>query len=503
MNVIIDAEFNPVPSLQQIAKVQLAKTAPNAAAVAVFVKSEGALPDALDLTREQLELAGFAGKKSDALLLPGETVKVLVGIGKGFKTAAEIRNAVACFTRNAAKFSELAVELDALTLDGVPAREAAQAAAEGALLARYAYEPLKNKQNLVALETLTLIGENSEAAAGAERGTILATADRLARDLGNTPPRHLNAYKFAEVAERVGPEYGLEVEVFGREEIIEMGLGGLLGVNAGSVQDPRLIKVSYRPEGATEHIGLVGKGIMYDSGGISLKPSNASHCSMKMDMMGAAAVFSAMTALKELGVKTRVTGFLMCTDNMPSGSATKLGDVLTMRNGKTVEVRNTDAEGRLVLGDGIALAAELEVDAIVDVATLTGAAMMALGTQTAAVFANNDTVAQQLQDAGKKSDETLWRLPLDLRLKKAMKSNVADFANIGANEGGAITAALFLNEFVAGTPWGHIDIAGPMESNSDDLWRSAGSTGYATRLLAEFAADFKKPSGDTVGTELE
>jgi leucyl aminopeptidase len=216
---------------------------------------------------------------------------------------------------------------------------------------------------------------------------------------------------------------------------------------------------------------------------------------MKLDMMGAAAVFAAMTALRELGAGVAVTGWLMCTDNMPSGSATKLGDVLTIRGGTTVEVKNTDAEGRLVLADGLTLATEEErrPDAIVDIATLTGAAMAALGTRTAAMLANDDAVAAQLQAAADTTDENIWRMPLDHRYREQLKSDVADLSNIGGQYAGAILAALFLNEFVDGLPWGHLDIAGTMQSERDDLWRSTGSTGFGARLLAEFATAFERP----------
>jgi leucyl aminopeptidase len=221
------------------------------------------------------------------------------------------------------------------------------------------------------------------------------------------------------------------------------------------------------------------------------------HAAMKFDMMGAAAVFSSMTALRELGVKTAVTGWLMCTDNMPSGSATKLGDVLTIRGGKTVEVKNTDAEGRLVMADGLVLATEetRRPDAIVDIATLTGAVMGALGTRTAGMLANNDAVAAQLEAAAGVTDENIWRMPLDHRYRDQLKSNVADLSNIGGQYAGVILAALFLNEFVDGLPWGHLDIAGTMQSESDDLWRSVGSTGFGARLLVEFAAAFEAPAG--------
>src|SRR5690606_26725769 len=199
---------------------------------------------------------------------------------------------------------------------------------------------------------------------------------------------------------------------------------------------------------------------------------------------------------RDLGVATAVTGWLMCTDNMPSGSATKLGDVLTIRGGKTVEVKNTDAEGRLVMADGLVLATEEErrPDAIVDIATLTGAAMMALGTRTAAMLANNDSVAEQLQAAADLTDENTWRMPLDHRYRDQLKSEVADLSNIGGQYAGAILAGLFLNEFVDGLPWGHLDIAGTMQTESDDLWRSTGSTGFGARLLAEFATAFEAPT---------
>ncbi|WP_232299768.1 leucyl aminopeptidase family protein [Leucobacter komagatae] len=233
---------------------------------------------------------------------------------------------------------------------------------------------------------------------------------------------------------------------------------------------------------------------MFDSGGVSLKPAN-SMGSMKMDMMGAGAVFASMLSLRELGVDSVVTGWLMCTDNMLSGTATKIGDVLTFRGGKTAEVKNSDAEGRLVLADGLVLATEEErrPDAIVDIATLTGNAMAALGLSTAATLANNDQVAEQLAAAADLTDERIWPLPLDHRYRDQLKSNVADLSNIGGPYGGAILAALFLNEFVGDVPWGHLDIAATMETDRDDLWRSTGSTGFGARLLSEFAAAFTAP----------
>ncbi|MFC7764577.1 leucyl aminopeptidase family protein [Leucobacter soli] len=500
--------------------------------LAVFVPAEGELPDGLPdgIDRDALAAAGFTGKAGQTLLLPGAPLRVLVGTAAGIRTAAELRDAVAAFTRAARESAELAVELGDATAALDPAL-AAQVATEGAILARYRYDALLGEPKTVPLERLTLVVGGAAAAGsddaadaaeadlaeaaelGAERGLILARTAALARDLGNTPPRHLTAAKFAEIAERTGPDYGLEVEVFGREQLAELDLGGLLGVNAGSTDEPRMIKLRYTPADAgsapgdgdgagagTPHLALVGKGITFDSGGISLKPAGSMQ-GMKFDMMGAAAVFAAMTALRELGATAAVTGWLMCTDNMPSGSSTKVGDVLTIRGGTTVEVKNTDAEGRLVMADGLVLATEEErrPDAIVDIATLTGNAMAALGLGTAAVLANHDEVATQLQQAADATDERIWRLPLDHRYREQLKSDVADLSNIGGQYAGAITAALFLNEFVDGLPWGHLDIAPTMQSERDELWRSTGATGFGARLLAEFALDFTAPVAEANG----
>lgn len=512
MTVIIDPAFDPAPSLSREVAVTVSTDTAGADAVAVFVPASGDLPPAVpaDLSREALAAAGFTAKQGQTLVLPGSPLTVLVGTGAGVTTVANVRDAVATFTRAARESSSLTVDVRSL-LQGdaekapeteLTAELAAQAATEGAVLSRYRFDALKSDPKTVELEKLVLVCDESDAEAaeiGVERGLILARTASLARDLGNTPPRHLSAAKFADLVTAIGPDYGLEIEVFDRQQLIDLGCGGLLGVNAGSTEEPRMIKLRYIPEGSSEdspHLALVGKGIMYDSGGISLKPSNAMHAAMKLDMMGAAAVFSAMTSLRELGAETVVTGWLMCTDNMPSGSATKLGDVLTIRGGTTVEVKNTDAEGRLVMADALVLATEeaRRPDAIVDIATLTGAAMMALGTKTAAMLANNDDVAEQLQAAADLTDENTWRMPLDHRYRDQLKSDVADLSNIGGQYAGVILAALFLNEFVDGLPWGHLDIAGTMQAESDDLWRSTGSTGFGARLLAEFATAFEAPA---------
>ena len=322
---------------------------------------------------------------------------------------------------------------------------------------------------------------------------MIAGAAQLARDLANSPPGHLTAARMAEVAVAVAASSGLQVEVFDADALAALGCGGLLGVNAGSDEPPRMIKLTYRPRSPRAHLAMVGKGVMYDSGGISLKPTDPMHAAMKMDMSGAAAVLSSMSALAAVGCRNAVTGYLMCTDNMPSGSAMKLGDVLTIHGGTTVEIHNTDAEGRLLLADGLALATEEQPDAVVDIATLTGACMVALGPSVAGVFSNEQSLVEQVTAASAATDEAVWQLPLEKRYRKLLDSDVADVKNVGGPYGGAITAAVFLSEFVGDLPWAHLDIAGPMKVDADEAWRSKGATGFGTRLLIDLATSFTKP----------
>jgi leucyl aminopeptidase len=252
-----------------------------------------------------------------------------------------------------------------------------------------------------------------------------------------------------------------------------------------------MIKIKYRPSGESSgRLALVGKGIMYDSGGLALKPGDEVHAQMKNDMSGAAAVVAAMSQLASLGCTNEVTGFLMCTDNMPSGTAMALGDVITMRGGTTVEVINTDAEGRLVMADALVLATEQPVDAIVDIATLTGACMRALGTQVAGVMGNDQSLVDLVRNAAEVTDEPVWQLPLEQRYRNELNSTIADLKNLGGANAGAITAGLFLAEFVGGLPWAHIDIAGTAQSGGDAGWQTAGCTGFGARLLAELAVEY-------------
>ena len=508
---LIPSDFSALPSQAAPAVVSLVENfSADLDVTGHFVGTEGEVPAALGLDRAALTKLGFeakAGQTQTVLAASGGLV-IAVGLGAPAASAedetpgadaahAALRDAAAAFARAASAHAGIGLDLS-----GIPALDAAgvDAITEGVLLARYRYNALKAKPKGTALATLELLGTAGVAGADAavRRAQIGARAGNVTRDLCNTPPGHLTATDIADIAVELGREHGFAVEVFDKQALIELGCGGLLGVNAGSAEEPRMVKLRYVPtsvgqEGAPAeagHLALVGKGIMYDSGGISLKPSDPMHLLMKMDMGGAAAVLGAFTAFRDLGVGTAVTGFLMCTDNMPSGTATKLGDVLTARNGTTFEVKNTDAEGRLVMMDALALAVEEKPDAIVDIATLTGSALMALGQATAAVLGNNQAIVDQLRAAASVVDEPAWQLPLEKKYRKQLDSDIADLGNIGGRFAGATTAALFLNEFVDGLPWAHLDIAGTMQSDSDDAWRSQGATGYGARLLTEFAQRF-------------
>ncbi|KQT96627.1 leucyl aminopeptidase [Sanguibacter sp. Leaf3] len=504
---LIPESFTPTPSRGALESltVSVLDILGDAEAVGYPVGLEGEVPVELGVGRDALAHVDFEGRVGQTVVMPrrdGVTV-VAVGIGHADELcAAELRDAAAAFARAAGRYASIALHLPAET--DVDAEAAGQAVVEGALLARYRYSALKSAPKDVPLTSLEIVAaepDRADVAAGAERGMVVAAATELARDLANSPPGHLTATDLADLAERIGPEHGLEVETYDKARLIELGCGGLLGVNAGSTEEPRMIRLRYVPtdaDGAPVEpqgtLALVGKGIMYDSGGISLKPSDPMHLAMKMDMSGAAASLAALTALEALGCRTAVTAYLMCTDNMPSGSAVKLGDVLTIRNGTTVEVKNTDAEGRLVMSDALALAAEEQPDAIVDIATLTGAALVALGQSTAAVLGNDQTLVDAVLASGRATDEQVWQLPLEQRYRKQLDSDVADISNMGGKYAGATIAALFLAEFVDGIPWAHLDIAGTMQSETDESWRPRGATGFGTRLLIDLALGFAAPA---------
>ncbi|CAL9396527.1 leucyl aminopeptidase [Streptomyces sp. enrichment culture] len=367
------------------------------------------------------------------------------------------------------------------------------AVAEGALLGAYAFTAYqeRGKDAKGPLGEVVVLGakpRDKAAKAAAERALAVTEEVNRARDLINTPPNDLTPEAFAAVATAAAKENGIKVQVLDEKALTKGGYGGILGVGAGSDNPPRLVRLAYTHPDATKTLALIGKGITYDSGGISLKPAGHNE-TMKCDMSGAAAVFAAVVAVARLGLPVNVTGWLALAENMPSGSATRPGDVLRMYSGKTVEVLNTDAEGRLVLADAITRASEENPDAIVDVATLTGAMVLALGHRMFGIMANDDAFRTAIHETAEEVGEQSWPMPLPVELRKGMDSPTADIANMGERMGGGLVAGLFLKEFVGeGITWAHLDIAGPAFNESGPYgYTPKGGTGSAVRTLVRLA----------------
>lgn len=373
----------------------------------------------------------------------------------------------------------------------LPAEDVAQVAAvaEGALLGAYSYT--RYHQGSAAdvpateLTVVTRRARDKAATRAVARAEVLATAVHGVRDLVNTAPNDLYPAAFADAAKAAVKEVGakgVKVTVLDEKALVAGGYGGLVGVGQGSVRPPRLVKVAYSPSRPKAKVALVGKGITFDSGGISIKPA-AGMDAMKSDMAGAAAVLHTVLAAARLEVPVAVTGWLCLAENMPSGTAQRPSDVITIRGGKTVEVLNTDAEGRLVMADGLVAAVEEKPDVVLDIATLTGAQVVALGPRVSGVMGADD-VRGEVVDAAGAAGEQFWPMPLPADLKAGMKSRVADIANIGDRFGGMLTAGLFLQEFVGSTPWAHLDIAGPAFNEKSAFgYTPTGGTGVGVRTM--------------------
>jgi leucyl aminopeptidase len=384
---------------------------------------------------------------------------------------------------------------------GLDAAAAARAAVEGALLGAYRFERYKTKadeaQPLRSIELCLPRGGRppAEVAEGMELGRAVAEAVAWARDLVNEGPADCTPSRLARAAQQLAREAGLRCEVRGPKEIAALGMGMFLGVTRGSAEEPRLVKVSYQPRRATaaRPLVLVGKAITFDSGGLSLKPTD-SMVTMNGDMAGSAAVLGAMRVVARLAPPFPVHALLGACENMPGGRAYKPSDVLTAYDGSTVEITNTDAEGRLVLGDVLAWAVDtLRPAAVVDVATLTGACVVALGTTTAGAFGPDGAVIDAVVAAARAAGEEVWRLPLSESVKESLKSDVADRKNTGERWGGAIAAAHFLREFTAGAPWAHLDIAGPAHASKERGYVGKGGTGFGVRTLVELVRGWRAP----------
>jgi len=480
--------------------VTLAPSVPDDAQVVGFpVFVGGTTPTGAGVPPGHLTERGFEGKVGETLIMPGSDGVILVAVGVGAPdqvTAESLRRSAAALVKAAWRDGRVATTLAAAAPAGLDRGLAAQAVAEGALLASYRFTTYKSDPKDCRIESLVVVGEGSEADRGIQHGVRVARAVALARDLVNEPAGAMTPRRLAEIATQVAEEEGLAIDILDEIAIVNEGLGGLAGVAQGSDEPARLIRLTYDPPGATATLALVGKGITFDSGGLSLKTAEGME-TMKTDKSGAAAVLGAMSAIPALaqlhGLAVKVIAIIPTTENMPGGAAIKPGDVLKIRNGKTVEVLNTDAEGRLVLADGLSLAVEAGVDAILDLATLTGACVVALGRRIAGLMGNHDGWTGQVQAAATRAGESVWPLPLPDEYRKLIDSDVADMKNIGGRYAGALTAGLFLQEFVADVPWAHLDIAGPARSDDDDDYLTKGGTGFGVRTILEAVAAFQAP----------
>ena len=417
---------------------------------------------------------------------------VIVGMGKKSElTANKLRGRIAEALRflRGKNVTSIATGIIGDGINKIITEDAAQAIAEGALLGLYTFRQhiTKKEDEPKEVKNLTIYSEDTIAMEKAiTRAKILAEATNWARDLVNEPSNFMTPTDLALAARSMAKQYGLKAEVIDKGKMAELGMGGLLGVSQGSNQPPKFIIVSYSGSDAKDvDIALVGKGITFDSGGISIKPSE-NMGDMKGDMAGGAAVLGAIRAIAQLKPKINVTAIIPATENLPSGTAMKPGDIIKIMNGKTIEVVNTDAEGRLILADALSYAVKLGAKAIIDVATLTGSCQVALGNFCTGAFTNNEPLQEKVLKAGKEVDETAWPLPMMDEYKELIKSDVADIKNSSGRYGGAITAAKFLEEFVDKTPWVHMDIAGTSDTDKDKGCQVKGATGQPVRTLVNF-----------------
>ncbi len=500
------------------ARPSTSSSAPGPAAPGPRVLGADTLPRRLRAAVAASALAslGVTGKADEVVRVPtlgelGAPLLVLTGlgaVGDAGPTAEQLRRAAGSAVRQLAGTTSVALALPAGDVDS------AAAVAEGALLGAYSYTAYRAKSltpshaPVAELLLLTPLHRDRELAARVERARVLAVAVAATKDLVNTPPDDLYPASFADIAKAQAAGLPVSLTVLDEQALARGGYGGILGVGQGSSRPPRLVKVAYAPRGAAVHLALVGKGITFDSGGLSLKPAKAME-TMKCDMAGAAAVLSAVCAVARLGLPVRVTGWLALAENMPSGTAIRPSDVLTMRGGRTVEVLNTDAEGRLVLADALVAAGEEHPDAIVDVATLTGAQVVALGTRVSAVMAEDEEFRDLVLAAAARTGEQFWPMPLPEELRASMDSSVADIANTGDRSGGMLVAGLFLREFVpraargrrgaadpegARVPWAHLDIAGPAFNDGAPHGHTGkGGSGVAVRTLVAVAEALAGP----------
>lgn len=440
------------------------------------------------------------GKTGDTRVVttPGQSSHILLlGLGDVEKKSLENHQLLELLRRCAARTTKagnrlrvktVAVEDFDILRKKIPTESRAQMLAEGAILAGYSFDLYKKPASPKTVAEFAIVGEETiRLSRGAEKGRVLAEATNAARELINTPANDFTPRHMVVEAKKLSKLPGLTVKALSKSEIEKLGMGCYLAVSAGSVEPPCFLHITYRPKGrAKKRIAVIGKGVTFDSGGLSLKTAQGME-TMKDDMSGSAAMLSVMRALATLKPNIEVHGFAAMTENMPSGSAVKPGDIVRSMNGKTVEILNTDAEGRLTLADAVAYAQKQKPDLMIDVATLTGACVIALGDLCSGILGNNQALIDQLIAAGKSAGEKIWQLPLIDEYRDELKSTFADLKNIGGRFGGTINGALFIQEFVdAKIPWAHIDIAGPSWTEREQDYCPRGGTGHIVRTLLEF-----------------
>jgi leucyl aminopeptidase len=427
-------------------------------------------------------------------------IVAIAGLGKKSDfTLDRVRNIVGQSCRTLSKYNckRIATIIHGADLDGLELPTAAQAVAEGAILGLYSFKKhlSKNDSNNEVKE-LIITEQNSSKAKpiqdAVRKGQIIAEATNLARDMENEPSNFMTPTHMSTIAAGISKKYNLDLEILDQKQMKSLGMGALLGVAKGSDEPPKMMIIHYKGDRSSNKImGYIGKGITFDSGGISIKPSE-NMADMKGDMSGGAAVIAAMSAIAQLKPKVNITAIVPATENLPSGHSIKPGDILIASNGKTIEVVNTDAEGRLILADALSYAVKLKLSPLIDIATLTGACQVALGGICSGIFTNNQIWLNRVVKAGDECGERLWQLPMYEEYKEQNKSDVADIKNSGGRYGGAITAAQFLAEFVSDRPWAHIDIAGTDRRDSDKGYMVKGASGVAVRTLINLALQMAK-----------
>jgi leucyl aminopeptidase len=455
-------------------------------------RADGALRAVLDAEKFSGK-AGSATHVHTAGRLRAARV-IVVGLGPRKDLTPEIiRRAASAGTRRARDLGARTVAVEVLG-DRLPARQRAHAVVEGAILGTYAFDRYKKEKSEKRVDELTVVAPDGKTAReitdGARTGETFGDACWFTRDLINAPANEITPTYLARAAQQIAKEGKLALKVYDRAECGKMGMGAFLGVAQGSEEPPKFIHLTYTPSGRPrKRVALIGKGITFDSGGLDLKPADGM-LRMKYDMSGAAAVLGIMRALSALKPAIEVHGIIAATENMPSGSAFRPGDILRAMNGTTIEIGNTDAEGRLTLADALSYAVEkIKPDEMVDCATLTGACVIALGPLCSGLMTNNQNLGDRILGAAKQAGENVWQLPLIDEYREGLKSEVADINNVGPRGGGAITAGLFLREFTGGVPWAHLDIAGVAYTEKDLPLAPKGATGVAVRTILTYVMD--------------